>query len=260
MDIESVPVEEVVGAYKGLRHGVELAEDDPIVSLLQDNFDQVLKDNLVVRALFAHLVSSNVRGVVFGGWARDHIAASLGRTYTNPRDLDIVVDASDPKLFVENLLGIPTRQTIFGGLNFMAGGIEIDLWPLKKTFIFERFNLEPDFNHLANVADFTINGIVFKPSQLWRSPTVWDSGCIKALNSAELKFQYSTISFPRIQVARAIIYAAKLHLDLDADVARFVQSHLSSSPNVKDIEEGIRRYCPVQALSRAIEILERLND
>ena len=260
MDIESVPLEVVVGGYQGLRHGVELAEDDKIVSLLQDKLDQVVKDNPVVRALFTHLESSDVRGVVFGGWARDHIAASLGRAYSDPRDLDIVVDFEDPKLLVESLLGIPTRQTMFGGLNFIASGIEIDLWPLKKTFIFERFNLEPAFNHLANVADFTINGIVFKPSQLWRSPSVWDSGCIQALNSAELEFQYSTISFPRIQVARAIIYAAKLHLSLGADVARFVKSHLSSSSDVADIEEGIRRHCPVHAVSRALEILERFED
>ncbi|MFQ6755539.1 hypothetical protein V6Z72_14430 [Cereibacter sphaeroides] len=259
MDLDSVPIEQVVGASRGLHHGSELAEGDPIVSRLQYNLDLVLEENPVVRALFAHLESSRVRGVVFGGWARDHVAASLGHAYSNPRDIDIVIDAVDPKRLVETLLGIPTRQTLFGGLNFIASDIEIDLWPLHKTFMFERFHLKPDFNHLTNIADFTINAIVFKPSQLWPSRSVWESGCIKAISTAQLEFQYSSISFPRIQVARAIIYAAKLQLNLNADVARFLHSHLSSSHDVRDIEHGIRTYCPTHAVGRAIEILERFS-
>lgn len=260
MDINSVPVEQVVGASRGLYRGLELAQDAQIVSYLQHKLDLVLEDNPVFQTLFSYLESLGVRGVVFGGWARDNVAASLGRTYSNPRDLDLVVDAVDPRLLIESHLGIRTRQTMFGGLNFRANSIEVDLWPLNKTFMFDRFNIAPEFNHLTNIADFTINAIIFKPSQLWRSPSVWDSGCIESLRSARLEFQHSTIAFPRIQVARAIIYAAKLNLDIDIDVARFVHSHLSSSPDVTDIEEGIRRYCPNQAAGRAIEILKRLKD
>jgi len=260
MDISKIPIVPVKGEFSTLDSGSDLAEDDPIVSALQAELDTVIAKNAFVRRLFDDLASLKIPGVVFGGWARDHIAGTIERAHGEPRDLDIVVGEVDISTLLDRLDGIKARPTIFGGINFSAEDFEVDLWPLGKTFIFERYGIAPSFNRLVNISDFTVNAVVFKPIQLWGRPSVRDSGCIDSLRDAVLKFQYINLSFPRIQVARIFIYAAKLHLQIDSNVERFVKDQLRSAPDTKDIELGIRKYCPPESLVEALKILSGYLD
>lgn len=260
MDITTIPIVPVKGEFSTLDSGIDLADDDPIVSALQAKLDAVIAKHTFVSRLFEDLASLKVPGVVFGGWARDHIAGTMGRAHAEPRDLDIVVGEVDIRSLLDRLDDVKARPTIFGGINFSAENFEVDLWPLEKTFIFERYGIAPSFNRLVNISDFTVNAVVFKPIQLWERPSVRDSGCIGSLRDATLKFQYNNLSFPRIQVARIFIYAAKLHLHVDSHVERFIKEQLHLEPDADDIEFGIRKYCPPESLAEALKIFSGYLD
>ena len=258
VDIGSIPVQDVRSSFASLDAGADI-ESQSLVDFLQAELDRTLENDDLIASVFAKIAARYGRAVIFGGWVRDHLALRSNPRQPRPRDIDIVVASEIENL--EDFVGSPDfRPTIFGGVNFKAASMEVDVWSLGQTFIFERYAITPSFDRLPNISDFTINSIIFRPAQFWGHASIRDSGCLDALDKGEVTFQYHRISYPRIQAARAIIYAAKLNLRLSPEVREFVEQQIADKPGSNDILDGIQKFCPDSARPFALSIFEELRN
>src|SRR5262245_36682333 len=228
-----------------------------LVVLLQNRFDTLLNEDATLADLIRRLCVLQLPCVVFGGWVRDHLAPIEGGcSIAAPRDIDLVICCRRAQL--EAILGGEIERNIFGGFTVVASTTSVDIWPLADTFLIAKYGLPIEFDLLPRIADFNINAIIFRPAPIWPRPSFLDAGCFDALHGRLMRFQYDWIPFPRIQAARAVIYAAKLDMALDNEIVDFISGVCRSTDAVSEVRSGIRSYCPPSVLSTALAKIDHI--
>ncbi len=194
-------------------------------SALQLRFDQLLDSSARVRMLIGNISSAGAKGVVFGGWVRDHIAGWLLKRDVEPADVDFVVTGVS-RGDLHALLPTGTRINAFGGYVVHLDDVRVDIWCVQDTHTMLVRGMEFDVDLLPLTTVFDIEAVVFKPMQWWQEPTVLDCGAYDALARGVIGMGLGEVRFPVYQAGRALQYSSKLDLSLGDDVAALVRETL----------------------------------
>ena len=228
-----------------------------LINELQCNFDKLIENDKKFSDIITSLKNKSSCAVVFGGWVRDHIMTCLSNQKFQPRDIDIVVDHLSVSQ-LQQLLPSGTQINIFDGFSTNTSFISLDIWLLENTFLVKELNLPLDFSTLPKTTVFRINSIVFQPRQLWNNPGIIEFGAIDAIQEKVLDFQCQFIPFPEIQVARTLIYAAKLNLEIASEVIDFIKAVCVDRNTTLKIKEGLYTNCPNHLLATAMSLFENI--
>ena len=137
----------------------------------------------------------------------------------------------------------------------------MDIWDIKDTYLINSLSLKSKLNTLPSTTVFSINSIIFYPSQLHKKAKVFESGFIDAMDTGIISFKSSRVPFPTVQVARAFMYSAKCSFELHEDVKKFIYEVCDSPYNIKTVFDGINNYCPPEYKNRANSLfIQTLKD
>jgi predicted acylesterase/phospholipase RssA len=225
---------------------------------LQTHFDDLIKTDASLQNIIRILKANGVTGAVIGGWIRDHLVDPLNSPAgLNPHDIDLVVDGvglSD----LERILPQPTRRTVFGGFTFSGTSLDIDVWPLRQTYLMEKFGLAHTFQNVLAVTDFTINAALFFPRQLWIESVLVDAGCLAAIRDREIDFHFEWVPMPIVQAARLLNYAAKTTYALSEETRRFIRDICFGIEARNDVLANLAGHCPPEYVDSARSLLEAI--
>lgn len=244
---------------KGVKLSPNYISKHELIDYLQWNFDLLLQQDHVLRDILLAVRNLSGSAVVFGGWVRDHISAHQTHRKPRPRDLDIVVNGlSFTQL--KRLLPLKTEVNLFGGFSTLTTANKLDIWLLENTYLIARMELPVTFETLPGTTVFRLNSIVFQPQPLWTEASLLDLGCIEAISKKVVDFQSALIPLPCVQVARALIYSAKLEFRLDSKIIAFIQSVCSDQAIVDQVKQGLASYCTGTVLSDAFHLFDSIVD
>lgn len=229
---------------------------DTAAQAMQQAFDELLSQDPVFSEILKKINLANVKMVVFGGWARDRLLEVLESRKTSSRDIDFVVDSASPitEFFPEGAL-----ENQFGGVGIPGKVTSLEAWNLHNTFLFKQHNQHASFTALPATADYDVNALLFFPSQCHGQPSILDAGAGNALKSGCLDFMADEVAQPKIQAARAVIFATKLKLKLSEAVCDFVQDVCEDSKTAKEVQTAIDTYCPSEFRPHALQLLAKIR-
>jgi len=223
---------------------------------MQNAFDKLLSQDTTLAEIVQKISSSNLKIVVFGGWARDRMLELLKGKQILSRDIDFVVDSYRP---IAEFFPKEARENQFGGVSTTGKVIILEAWNLHNTFLFKRHEQRGTFAGLPATADYDVNAILFFPSQFHGKPSLLDMGSGDALKSGQLDFMADEVAQPKIQAARAVILATKLELQPSETVCDFVQDVCEDSLVAKEIQIAIDTYCPSHFRAAAQQLLSQIR-
>lgn len=233
--------------------------DSSAVDAIQNKFDEFLEQDPILSSVIMKLQEASIPAVIFGGWVRDHYISFKKGINLQPRDIDIVVDLPQGAS-LESIVKNDHTKTMFGGLATKTTTSSLDIWDISDTYLIKSLTLNPNIGVLPSTTVFSINSIIFYPSQLHPKSMVFESGFLDAIETGIISFKSSRIPFPAIQAARAIMYSTKCSFEIHEDVKNFIIDVCDSPYSIKNVIDGIKNYCPQaikgKAISVFIQILE----
>lgn len=233
--------------------------DSSAVNAIQNKFDEFLKRDPILSDVFSKLHEASIPAVIFGGWVRDNYISIKDNVELEPRDIDIVVDLPQG-ISLESIITIEHTKTMFGGITAKTTTSSLDIWDVSDTYLIKTLQLNPNIDVLPSTTVFSINSIIFYPSQLHQKSMVFESGFLDAIKYKLISFKSSKIPFPTIQVARALMYSIKCSFEIDDDVKQFVSDVCISPYNIKKVMDGIKHYCPTEIKDKAVNVFIKILD
>jgi hypothetical protein len=197
------------------------------------------------------------RAVFFGGLLRDLM--EFGSS-ANPRDLDIVVDASSNDELYAFFKEIVVRRTRFGGLVIDLGPLRADLWCLRNTWAFGTGAFaQRSFVTLPKTTFLNVEAVAVEISGNG-DPRVFDDGFFAAFGRREIDINFGTNPFPALCVVRSLITASSLHFALGNRLVDYIvrrSDHLAANEYV---EAQLSHYgeilLPAERISNVIGMLK----
>jgi len=226
--------------------------DGAAVAEIQRRFDEFLEQDEILCKLISKLKRLSIEAVVFGGWVRDQYSSIVNGDAVKSKDIDIVVRIPKGKKLEEILSEYKHDVTIFGGIVIESTTSKIDIWNLEDTWLIKERNLNCCFTTLPTTTVFSINSVVFFPSQIHGQGKIVGAGFESAIANRELAFTSDRIPFPEFQVVRALVYSQKLSLRLNEEVEGFIVDICKSPFVAKKVRDGVLAYCPEIYQSNAI--------
>jgi hypothetical protein len=218
---------------------------------VQSRFDELLRNDGVFRQIVDTLVKNQLKVVVIGGWIRDQF---VRENSLRPRDIDLIVQGKSGRALAA-LLPPPAKQTVYGGFTFKGETLDIDVWSLEETFLFEKCQLAATFSNVLVVTDFNINVILFYPGQFWGNAQIEDGGCFDSLSSREIDFHFEWVPLPIVQAARLAHFATKTGFDLSAEARRFIRSVCRNESDRQQVLNNLNNFCPAEYRSGARDLI-----
>lgn len=215
---------------------IDAREGERLATALDERFEDTLREDERLGGFFARLAAIGGRAVVFGGWARDHIASGLFGREILPADVDAVVERIGRRQLAE-ILPDDHHVNAFGGFVSHAFNRKLDIWCIEDTYTLSVRNLPFEVERLPATTVFTIESIVFKPSRFYGRCSIIEHRFLETLRRRCIDFQGGEIRFPPFQAARVLHYAIKLDFKLSGEVSRFVRSVLREPGNRVRVEE-----------------------
>lgn len=228
----------------------------PAAQEIQEAFDILLSQDSALSEILQKISSANVKMAVFGGWARDRLLEILESTEIKSRDIDFVVDTDLP---IADFFPAGARVNPFGGVGISGKAMPLEAWALRNTFLFKRQECEASFAALPATADYSVNALLFFPSQCNDRSLLIDAGAGGALKTRRLDFMADVVAQPKVQAARAVILATKLGLQPSETVCDFVQDVCEEGQSSKEVHAAIAKYCPPELLPAAHRLLTQIR-
>lgn len=223
---------------------------------LQKCFDDLIKSDKKLAELLIRMQELDLKVGVFGGWARDRVVELIHSEPTPSRDIDFVADGPVP---VGNILPNDAIINPFGGFGIKSETIHLDAWNLPETYLIQRNKLVADFKQLPQTADYSVNAIVFLPSQFFKASEILECGAINAIRYRELEFSANEVAQPLIQAARAIILSVRLKLTPSLTVCTFIKKVTETSDSKDIVTSGIINFCPAHLRQDAIDLFSKIT-
>lgn len=179
----------------------------------------------------SEMQSAGLEPHLFGGCIRD---IAIDGPHAKPRDLDVVVQASDVDELQAVLAKWVVRKTRFGGLRLETKSEVLDVWPASETWAFKQFPLlGSDPGDLPKTTPFDIEGVVVSLSPTHRGRTVYERNFFSALSKRSIGINLTDHLSESLSIVRAFAVAIKLDFTLESSLV----DHLSSMIKRTDIEE-----------------------
>jgi len=196
-----------------------------------------------VIAMLRRLKEAQVDAVFFGGTLRSLLATRIvGKGHKRPRDVDIVISGNSMDSIREIVEKQIERTTRFGGLQVKEQNWQFDLWPVEKTWAFEKDGVsERSFEALPRTTFFNLEAIAVevwprpgKSRKVFAGNNQFFEGIIERL----LEINREDNPFPSLCVVRAFVLAHSLDFDFGPRLTEYIVKnglHLTSS-DLKDVQ------------------------
>jgi len=213
---------------------------------------------LPLLAALSRITDKSLPAVLFGGSVRD---VMLRGPSTEPRDVDIVVDASLDDL--TNLFAdILVRKTRFGGLHLNARGWKIDVWPLAQTWAFRELRVgAADFDSLTKTTFLNVEAVAVDISPRPRGRKVRTSGFFEGIKRRTLDINLEENPFPGLAAVRTLITASTLSHGLSGRLARYVSHQLKIIPLEQLVRIQVAHYgwvrCDIDLMHKWAKVIQQ---
>jgi len=198
-----------------------------------------------VIAMLRRLKEAQVDAVFFGGTLRSLLATRIvGKGQKRPRDVDIVISGNSMDSIREIVEEQIERTTRFGGLQVKEQNWQFDLWPVEKTWAFEKDGVsERSFEALPRTTYFNLEAIAVevwpragKSRRVFAGNNQFFEGIIDRL----LEINREDNPFPSLCVVRAFVLAHSLDFDFGPRLTEYIVKNglqLTSS-DLKDVQRA----------------------
>jgi hypothetical protein len=181
---------------------------------------------------------------LFGGTLRDLLAFGA-----LPRDLDIVVRASNLEKFAGDFKRYLVRQTRFGGMHFVVDGWHFDVWPLRETWAFRKGLVTPRiFSTLPLTTFLNVEAVA---AELRLGPTgsrkLFEAGFFEAMSTQTVEINLEENPFPDLCIVRSLLTAARLGFDIGPKLAKYLVSRSEGMTVANLGEVQLRHYGEIRA-------------
>jgi hypothetical protein len=189
---------------------------------------------------------AKIRAVLFGGALRSLVLSRLryGRL-GRPRDLDIVIAGTNVGELADRFRSIVVRETRFGGLQLRRMNWHFDVWPLDRTWAFQRGGAkEARFEALPSTTFFNLEAVAI---DVWAKPGhareiySGDDQFFDGIISRTLEINLEENPFPSLCVVRALVMAEVTGFAIGPRLARYLVVHGTTVFDA-DLEETQRRH------------------
>jgi hypothetical protein len=196
----------------------------------------------------------------FGGTAREllHHGPSVV-----PRDIDLVFASEHFESFKENYNGFVRSVNRFGGLRMRIGHVDLDVWPIERTWAFSiDRNLIPSFSNLPKTTFLNIDALAIELfPRPGRPRQIYDGGCFEAHRSRVLDINFVPTLLPDLCVVRVLRSAYRFGFGISTILRSFLVSQMNALGLETLVLAQERHYGQVwfdkAALLRIVAALER---
>lgn len=186
------------------------------------------------------------KAVFFGGTIRSLLfsrlqSGSLGR----PRDVDIVVAEVTLEDLRKKFRDIISRETRFGGLQLLRNSWHFDIWPLNRTWAFEKDRALPTFEALPTTTFFNLEAIAV---QVWPSRGTsritysGDEQFFDGVLNRTLEINREENPYPSLCIVRALVLASTVDLKIGPILARYLAEHSVTITNAELVAVQQKHY------------------
>ena len=174
----------------------------------------------------------------FGGTARGLL--HRGSTYV-PRDVDLVFAEEHFSAFQQHFHPLVRDTNRFGGLRMRAGHVDIDAWPITRTWAFQRCaSLNASFENLPKTTFLNIDALAVELfPKAGAARRIFDGGCLKAHEERMLDINFHDNPLPDLCVVRSLYYAYKFNFGVSAQLAKYLRQEMDSF--------GLQHFVAVQS-------------
>ena len=213
-------------------------------SLLRRRLGRFIHSSARGRQPLADLLSRFARpqwdALVFGGFLRD-LMLFAGRAI--PRDIDLVVQSSEPAGLSKALSGYLRRRTRFGGYVLGNKGWRLDVWPIEQTWALREGLIDsvgPE--GLVRSTFLNLEAVAVSLRSRGRGGRrVYDHGFFEGVRDRLLDINLEENPYPELCIVRSLITAASLNFGLSMRLVGYIDTH-SRSIGVDSLLEVQERH------------------
>jgi|SRR3989344_5791873 len=162
-----------------------------------------------------------------GGFLRD---LWLG---LKPRDIDIIFNSLSQRSFEFAVNNKIVRRNRFDGLKLNIYGVNVDAWPIEKTWTFENnYVLPKSINRFPETTFLTVESLALEVYAPFDSRQGFEKGFFKACKEKVLELQRPENPFPNLQLIRTYSLQKKLEWKVGLNLREFIKRQLETvNPN-----------------------------
>ncbi len=207
------------------------------------------KNKKVIYSLFQKLKKLKLDLYLFGGFPKD---IYFKRHKAIPRDIDLVVLQNDLKVLLDEFKGYRVEKSRFGGVKIKFKGIDVDIWPLAKTWAFENGSVRmTSVDSLSKTTFLNIESIAIELYPKENTRRVVTDGFLEATKEKVLELNLEDNPFPELNIARALYAAKKLKYAFGPRLLTYMAMNLEHCSEDEILRIYERKYGTVERERRA---------
>ena len=192
---------------------------------LRNGLTRALRKNSSWGKLFGDFIEllrkKRLNAYLFGGTVRDLLLVNVTEP---PRDLDIVVDDGSFDFFRHDLATDEIKQNRFGGLKCKFRSLEIDVWPLKSTWAFQKgYRDHISFASLPSTTFFNLDAVVAEIAPAKGvARKVFDCGFFNGVLHKRIECNLTPTEYPELNAVRGFVLGQKTGFHFGNGFCRFL--------------------------------------
>lgn len=231
---------------------------DTIKRDLRSRFSEYLrnvkrsKSKRPIAELFDLLKKSDFEIYLFGGFPKD---IYFKKNRAIPRDIDLVVNATDLVPLISLFNDFEIQISRFGGYKIKYHGLDVDIWPLASTWAFVEEHVT--FNGIESLATTTFLNIESIAIEIFPKPSkirnVILDGFVDAFENRLLELNLEKNPFPELNIARALHAAKNTGYQFGERLLSFMASNLAKSNDEEIFSIYKKKYGLVETEKQVIQ-------
>ncbi|MEM6814168.1 MAG: hypothetical protein AAF600_07195 [Bacteroidota bacterium] len=213
---------------------------------LRDRFREYLKNlprtknKKVIYSLFQKLKKLELDLYLFGGFPKD---IYFKKYKAIPRDIDLVVLQNNLNGLLDEFKDYRIEKSRFGGIKIKYEGIDVDIWPLAKTWAFENGNIPlSNVDSLSKTTFLNIESIAIELYPKENTRKIVTDGFLDATKEKVLELNLQDNPFPELNIARALYSAKRLKYTFGPKLMEFISASLKRHDEDEILQIYERKY------------------
>ena len=158
-----------------------------------------------------------------GGAVRDILLSDI-QNHIIPRDLDIVLGYADIKNVADSFSDCTKKWNCYGGVSIQVKDWSIDMWPLQKTWAFEKKYVEgKSFSDFPKTTFLNIEAVAIQLfSKKGKKRAIYSKGFFEAILNKTIEINLKENPNPPMCVVRSLSIAKKFKFAIGPNLARYI--------------------------------------
>lgn len=196
-----------------------------------------------------------------GGAVRD-ILLSDSRNHIIPRDLDIVLGYAEIKEVADSFSDCTKRWNSYGGVSIQVKDWAIDMWPLQKTWAFQKKYIEgKGFSDFPKTTFLNIEAVAIQLfGKKGKKRAIYSKGFFEAILNKTIEINLKENPNPPMCVVRSLSVAKRFKFAIGPKLARYI-THCANKIGLEKLLELYQvryrsRHLSVNELYSCIKAIE----